>query len=155
MRCEPPRFDHQNLEHKPVILLLGDLARLHFSRVHTLLSKIGVYRGQPPILVHLCKKDGLMQKELADALNLTPPTITDTLQRMEKAGLLERRTDPEDGRISRVYITEKGRMVKRQVDEIIKEIDEETFKGLTEEEKKLFRQLVLKMIDNLVKSGNP
>src|SRR5690606_15913841 len=134
---EPPQFDRHNLEHKPVILLLGDLARLHFSQVHTLLSKIGVYRGQPPILAHLCRNNGLMQKELADALNLTPPTITDTLQRMEKAGLLVRSTDPEDGRVSRVFITEKGRRVKKQVDEIIKEIDEETFQGLTEEEKRL------------------
>ena len=92
-----------------------------------------------------------MQKEIADSLNLTPATITDTLQRMEKARLLERRT--EDGRISRVYITEKGKEVKKQVDDIIKNIDEETFKGLTVEEKQLFRQLVLRMITNLTQAS--
>ncbi len=152
------KFDHckvetNNLNKKPVIILLGDLARLHFSQVHTLLAQIGVYRGQPPILYILCKKDGVMQKEIADSLNLTPATITDTLQRMEKARLLERRTDPEDGRISRVYITEKGKEVKKQVDDIIKNIDEETFKGLTVEEKQLFRQLVLRMITNLTQAS--
>lgn len=148
------KIETKNLDQKPVIILLSDLARLHFSRVHTLLAKIGVYRGQPPILNGLCKKDGVMQKEIADALNLTPATITDTLQRMEKSGLLERRTDPEDARVSRVYITEKGRETKKQVDEIIRDIDEETFKGLTMEEKLLFRRLILKMINNLTKASH-
>lgn len=154
MESNKDKVDFDSHDHRPVILLLGDLARLHFSRVRALLANIGVYRGQPPILLRLSKQDGVMQKEIADALNLTPATITDTLQRMEKARLLERRTDPEDGRVCRVYITEKGRAVKKQVDGIIQTIDEETFRGLSLEEKQLFRRLVLKMIDNLSKADD-
>ena len=51
------------------------------------------------MLFALYKKDGQSQKDLAKQLNINPATITVMLTRMEKAGLLERRKDPDDQRV--------------------------------------------------------
>lgn len=62
--------------------LLGQVIRLHRARVHKLFGKLGLYRGQPPILFILWEEDGRTQKEIADRLHLKPATITDGLKRM-------------------------------------------------------------------------
>lgn len=130
--------------------LFASVARLHHTRVDNLFNKVGLYRGQPPILRILWEKDGCTQKDLAEKLRLKPATITDTLQRMEKSDLVERKTDTDDLRITRVYITEKGRNVQMEVENTFKIIEEETFKGFTFEERILLRRFFLQIRDNLL-----
>lgn len=123
--------------------------RLHYHRTHMMLDKIGVYPGQPPMLYFLEKEDGQSQKDLADKLNVKPATITVMLNRMEKSGLVLRKQDDEDQRISRVYITEKGKEVYKQVEETMSSIESECFYNFTEEEKIVLRRLFMQMRDNL------
>lgn len=131
--------------------LLAQVIRLHHARAHNLFGKLGLYRGQPPILFMLWKKDGRTQKEIAEKLQLKPATITDTLQRMEKSGLLERRPDPEDLRVSRVYLTEKGIKLQSEVEKVLQTLEGECFEGFTMEEKVLLRRFFIQMRDNLLK----
>jgi DNA-binding MarR family transcriptional regulator len=116
-----------------------------------LLEKIGAYPGQPPLLFILGKHEGLSQKELADLLHIKAATITVMLKRMEKGGLVERRSDPADQRIVRVYFSEKGRKLRNQVLEELKVIEAECFEGFTMEEQVLLRRLLMQMRDNLNK----
>jgi DNA-binding MarR family transcriptional regulator len=96
-------------------------------------------------------KDGQSQKELASKLEIKPATITVMLNRMEKSKLVERRQDPEDQRISRVYLTEYGREVCQEMNEIVKNIESECFSNFTMEEQVLLRRLFMQMRDNLLK----
>lgn len=120
-----------NKEEESLHLLLWQVIRQHFIRHHHLLSKIGLHKGQPPILGMLWEKDGLTQKEIAEKLRLKPSTVTAVLKRMEKAGLLKREPDPKDMRISRVYLTKKGKDLKKDVEKIMKMLEEECFAGFT------------------------
>lgn len=61
--------------------------------------------------------------------------MTIMLQRMEKAGLLQRKTDQRDMRFSRVYLTEKGQYLREEVELIEKQLDKECFSSFTSEEK--------------------
>jgi DNA-binding MarR family transcriptional regulator len=63
----------------------------------------------------LTERDGLSQRELAQVLHLAPPTVTAMLQRMEKAGTVERRPDAADQRVTRVHLTEAGRELERSL----------------------------------------
>lgn len=126
-----------------------EIQRLHYYRSHKLLDEIGIYHGQPPMLFILNKKDGQSQKELADRLNVKPSTITVMLGRMEKSGLVERRQDDEDQRVSRVYITEEGKNVCEKAKEVMKNLEEECFGNLSSEEKIILRRLLLQIRDNL------
>jgi len=126
-----------------------EIQKLHYYRTHVLLDEIGLYHGQPHMLFTLNKKDGLSQKELARRLSVTPATITVMLKRMEKSDLLIRRQDIEDQRVSRVYITDKGRIICKKAKKIFRKIEEECFGSFTEEEAIILRRLLKEMKDNL------
>ena len=110
--------------------LLAQVCHLHHVRAHQLLEGLGLYRGQPPVLRALWEREGLTHSELAALLNITPATMTKMLQRMEKAGFVHRRPDPQDQRVSRVYLTGAGRAVQSQVEQVFHRIEAETFAGL-------------------------
>lgn len=129
--------------------LFGEIARLHHSKAHNVFAQNGLHRGQHRILFMLWHQDGVTQKEMADRLNLAPATITDVLQRMEKAEFIERRADFEDQRISRVYLKQKGKNLQEEVDNVFKSLEEESFKGFTFEEKILLRRFFMQIRDNL------
>jgi DNA-binding MarR family transcriptional regulator len=133
--------------------LLSGFLRLHHQRMFSLLAKLGLYPGQPPILAMLWQQDGRTQKELAENRRLAPATVTVMLQRMEKAGLIERRPDPADHRVTRVYLTESGRTIRSEVEAVRQSIDGSCFAGFTVEERVLLRRFLLQMIDNLERTA--
>ncbi|SHI65540.1 DNA-binding transcriptional regulator, MarR family [Clostridium cavendishii DSM 21758] len=124
--------------------------KLHYRTMHGMLDKIGIYPGQPPVLFSLYFKDGQSQKELADKIKVKPATITVMLSRMEKAELVTRKPDKDDQRVSRVFITDKGRETCEKVKEITKEAQEICFKNFTQEELIIIRRLFMQMKDNLL-----
>lgn len=124
-------------------------SRMHYIRTHILLSEVGVYHGQPPLLFTLEKHDGLSQREIADILNIAPSTITVMLKRMERSGIIFKKQDPKDQRISRVYLTEQGNSLCKETKKVTKALAKECFDGFTPEEKEDFKKLLTKMGNNL------
>lgn len=61
------------------------------------------------LLVLGSASDGITQRQLAEVLHVSPPTVTVMLQKMEKSGLVERWTDEADQRLTRIRMTPKGR----------------------------------------------
>jgi DNA-binding MarR family transcriptional regulator len=128
---------------------MGHVLKLYRQNVDSLIQSYDVFPGQPPLLMRLAKKDGQIQKELADKLNIKPATLTVMINRMQKAGLVERKPDPRDHRVSRVYLTEKGRLAVTAVKEALQIIELKCFEHFSMEEKLLFRRLLQQMHDNL------
>ena len=85
------------------------------------MQEVGIYPGQIPVLGLLAYKDGLSQREIAEKLRIKPPTVNVTVQRLEKAGFLYREADEKDQRISRIYLTEKGKQAKENGMKKVKE----------------------------------
>lgn len=75
------------------------------------LGEKGGHPGQAGCLWAIGTREGISQRELADMVQLSPPTVTAMLQKMEKAGLIERWDDEEDQRITRIRLTETGRVL--------------------------------------------
>ena len=132
--------------------LLAQVSHLHYSRAHTLLEAIGLYRGQPPVLRALWEREGLTHTDLAQRLHVAPATITKMLQRMENAGFLVSRPDAEDQRVSRVYLTEEGRAIETGVQAAWQTMEQETFAGFTPEECVLLRRFLLHIRENLARA---
>jgi DNA-binding MarR family transcriptional regulator len=93
--------------------LLVEVTKLHRAHAHAALEGLGLYRGQNFVLTALAEQEGLAQSELAEKLLVTPPTISNSLERMETAGWIVRRPDPDDRRVSRVYLTGAVRSLGR------------------------------------------
>ena len=97
----------------------------------------------------LHQNSGMSQRELAKKMKLTPPTITSGIKKMEKQGLIERRSDEQDQRIMRLYLTEKAENCLEQVWDVINKTEEMLVSGFSIEEKILLRRFLLQMLDNL------
>ena len=133
--------------------LFAQVCRLKHARVHTLYEALGLYRGQPRVLHALWDQEGLTHTELSRQLSVQPATITKMIQRMERAGFVERRHDPDDQRISRVYLTAAGRAVRGDVQQVWHRLEEEAFAGFTGEERVLMRQFFFRIRDNLIQAS--
>ena len=82
------------------------LARLHRTAFRSLFREDGFQPAQAGAMKVILRFPGLSQRELADKLHIQRATATVMLQKMEKAGFIDRRPDKEDQRISRIYPTE-------------------------------------------------
>ncbi len=129
--------------------LLAQVARLHRTRVGGQLEELGVHVGQEMILMQLWMEDGQTQSDLAERTHVEPPTMTKMLRRMETAGLVERRRDENDARISRVYLTELGRTLHGPVADVWYSVDKTMLAGFTPEERLLLRRMLQKMRNSL------
>lgn len=132
--------------------LLVQISKLHRARAHALLEELGLYQGQPLVLFALWEREGLTHGEMAARLNIQPATMSKMLQRMEKAGFLERRADDQDERVSRVYLTQAGRNIEAQVQDVWQRLEAETFAGIPPGELPQLRQYLTRMRDNLLQS---
>jgi len=129
--------------------LLAQICKLTRVRAHASLEEFGLYRGQQFVLCALWEQEGITHSELAEQLLVQPATITNALKRMEKAGLVERRQDTKDQRVSRVYLTDAGRNIRDVVEGVWGKLEEQTFTGFSLEERDLLRHLLLQILANL------
>lgn len=132
-----------------VLSLLMRMTHVYFQKNFQQLNSIGLHPGQPPMLWHIFKDEGLSQKELASRLKVKPPTVNVSLQRMEKADYICRRQDEKDQRVSRIYLTEKGRQLAEQIGEMMKDSNSRMTQGFTEAEICLLTRFLKQMIVNM------
>jgi len=123
--------------------------KAHRARAEAALNRLGLHTGQEMLLLRLWIEEGIPQSQLAVSMGVEPPTATKMLQRMEHAGLIERRPDPEDARVSRVYLTERGRALEQPVLEVWKQLEAQTVAGLSPTELALLRRLLMQVAANL------
>lgn len=123
--------------------------RAHRARADAALNKLGLHSGQEMLLLRLWAEEGIPQSQLAASMGVEPPTVTKMLHRMEHAGLIERRSDPDDARISRVYLTERGRALEQPVLAVWKQLEAQTVAGLSDTEQALLRRLLMQLSANL------
>ena len=123
--------------------------RRRFQLSEILLERIGVGPGQVPILSQLSYHGELTQRELAEHTHVTAATISGTLKRMEKAGIIYRTDDNRDARVSIVRLTEKGKEVAEQAHQQFVAADKEMLKGFTEAECEMLVECLGRMRDNV------
>ena len=141
--------EKQGEAHVKFEMRFGRLIRMYYSRIQSQLAEVGLYRGQPPILMLLYKNDGMSQKEMARALNLSPATMTVTLKRMEKVGLVLREMDEHDQRILRVHLSEKGREMCETGESRISVVTAELLEGFTLEEQQQLNEYLGRIARNM------
>ena len=141
--------EKQGEAHVKFEMRFGRLIRMYYSRIQSQLAEVGLYRGQPPILMLLYKNDGMSQKEMARALNLSPATMTVTLKRREKAGLVLREMDEHDQRILRVHLSEKGREMCETGESRIGVVTAELLEGFTLEEQQQLNEYLGRIARNM------
>ena len=128
---------------------IGLLGRLYDRRLQDMLKEFSVAPGQFAPLVMLFEQDGLTQAELCRRINVEQPTMANTLQRMERDGLIRRKSDTTDKRRALVYLTPRAREIQAKVMESARAVSNQTVKGLSAADQDDMFRLVACMVDNL------
>lgn len=140
-------MDDEKFEH--FSFLLSRVALAHRNMVGRQMKDLGMHRGQPPVLFTLERHEGMSNSEMAEFLGITPATLTNKIKRMEKAGLVIRQRDSQDERFSRIYTTEKGRGIMKQLRASMAEIENNILKDFSEEEIEDLRVKMRRILDNI------
>jgi MarR family transcriptional regulator for hemolysin len=90
---------------------ISDVARLLRTYADQRAREFGMTRAQWAVLARVEHSEGLKQCELAEVLDLQPITLTRLIDRLCDGGLIERRSDPDDRRAKRLYLTPAARPV--------------------------------------------
>lgn len=98
----------QHDERVDIIQQIVWLSRKHFQISTRMMEESGLLSGQIPVLMELSHHGALSQRELAEKAHVTAATMSGTLKRMERSGLICRTTDENDARVFRVQLTEEG-----------------------------------------------
>lgn len=130
-----------DLSSRVFLAFLGTL-RLHKQLMLRTLTGQGTHPGQIFCLHVLAGHDGISQRDLADALRLSRPTVSKMLQAMQKAGAVERRPDTADQRLTRVFLTAAGRDLERQLRGVVAELVNATIANLPENDRRELARLL-------------
>lgn len=129
--------------------LLHDIARLVRKRYEQRARPLGLTRAQWQALAYLQRHEGINQSGLAELLELEPITIARLLDRMEEAGLVERRADPADRRARRLFLTERARPMLERGRALGDEVRAEAFIGLDAAERESLLDMLRRVRGNL------
>ncbi|PPS39852.1 MarR family winged helix-turn-helix transcriptional regulator [Chroococcidiopsis sp. TS-821] len=128
------------------IKLLGQLLGRKFQER---LEPFGLTPSHWVVLCCLWEEDGLATSSIGEKLQQVGGTLTGVLDRMEERDLIRRERDPHDRRIWRIWLTETGNQLQNVLPPIALEIREQTLQGFSQNERRLFSQLLDQAIANL------
>ena len=137
------------IEHSSLGFLLTDAARLLRRRFEQECRDIPMTSAQLQIVVRLKHREGMSQAALAGLLDIEPMTLSRHLDRMEAAGLVERRADPNDRRARRLYITDHARSLLEPMRARVMAIYDEVQAGLSPEQRSALVESLNTIVDNL------
>ena len=122
----------QRPEHEPIGLHLTRVAKTVSRAFDAALAEAG---GSLPvwlILLSVKSQSHSAQREIADAIGIEGATLTHHLNRMETAGLLTRRRDPDNRRVQHVQLTEAGEALFASLLEHVFAFDQRLRAGLSD-----------------------
>ena len=122
--------------------MTGALADLELTAAQGHIMGFITHRQSPP-----CARD------IEDTFQLSHPTVSGLLSRLEKKGFIEFRPDETDRRCKRIYLLPKGRKLEETMHKAILSTEERLVQDFTEEEKQQFSQLLQRAIHNM--GGHP
>ena len=122
-----------------------------YHRVHRLVNESmteeGVSLARSKFLFFLSKLGPCRSTDIACALNFAPRTVTEAIDGLERDRLVMRKPDPEDRRAKIVSITETGRTVLQAAEHPRKQLIEEIFSALDDEQLDQLYDIVSKLVE--------
>lgn len=146
--------NHHDLGTPSIGLLLYDTARLMRRDFDRRARTVGLTRAQWMVISYLDRNEGSNQAAIADFLDVEPITIVRHLDRLEEAGWIERRSDPDDRRARLIYLTDKARPILATKQELGAEMREVMLAGLSAQARDQLLANLQQIRINLVNSLN-
>ncbi|MFU2119289.1 MarR family winged helix-turn-helix transcriptional regulator, partial [Ornithobacterium rhinotracheale] len=126
------------------------MLKLLFDRLKK--KKITITKEQFSLLVILWQNEGCSQQFLADETFRDKPGITRLIHHLEKAKIVERRTDPFDRRSNLIYLTNKGILLEKKVMDEVRATVEDALASIDLEEAKIFKKVFIELHQHFLAS---
>ena len=118
------------------------------------LASMDLTAAQGRIMAYIThSKKAPCARDIEEAFQLSHPTVSGILSRLEQKDFIEMRPDELDRRCKRIYIREKGLQLDEMMHQTVRSTEERMVQGFTEDEKAQFADLLRRAIDNM--GGNP
>jgi MarR family transcriptional regulator, transcriptional regulator for hemolysin len=109
------------------------LARAWRQLADQVLASLNISNSTGYALLHLERLgDGARQADLARAIGIAEASLVRTLQHLERAALVERRTDADDARAKTLHLTAEGARLARLIDERLMDLRAELLGGISD-----------------------
>ena len=95
------------------------------------LEERGLTRARASALWQIAHRDSITQRELADALKVTPRNVTTLIDGLEKTGFVKRHDHPNDRRAVRLQLTPAGEKIGNRLKSETQEFARALFEGFT------------------------
>lgn len=128
------------------------LVRLHAlytQELERVLKRLNTDIPQRRVLLILRRHGIVSVSTVAAHVFIKPSTLTRILQRMREEGLVEMRTNAEDGRVIDVLITAEGEALAARIEEATRRIFVRGYQGLSADELERFMETLRHMAANL------
>lgn len=126
--------------------LANHMARLFERGLARRIAALDLAPAQFMTLLELWREDGVTQRDLVERLDVEQATMANTLSRMERDGLIERRPDEKDRRARRIHLTARARALEETAIEQATAQNDVALAGLDPEERAVFLDLMRRVI---------
>ncbi len=135
--------------------VLSDVSRLLRRAFDERARGIGVTRPQWQVLTMLARHEGINQGGLAELLDVEPITLCRMVDRLQEAGLVERRPDPTDRRAWLLFLADKAGGLLDELRPLGLNLFEEAMNGLDDAEREALLNMLKRMRANLSRRPAP
>ena len=140
-----------NPENAAFGLLIRDVSRLIRKRFEHKVGMAGFTQAQWSVIYVLAHREGANQAALAKMLDIEPITLVGLLDKLEAAGLVERRPSPSDRRARLLYLTAKAQPLLKKIEAVRAELSEEAFADISEPQQKHIIDMLQLVKNNLLR----
>ncbi|OIJ98948.1 MarR family transcriptional regulator [Streptomyces sp. MUSC 14] len=137
----------------PISHAIFRVARLHRMIAGQLLRPTGLHTGQELVMMRLWELGPQRLTDLVNLLDSDAATMTRTIQRLENAGFVRRRPNPEDRRAVLVEPTAASHALRREVERIWAELEQAAVGDLTTDQQTEALAVLQRIEDNLARSA--
>lgn len=128
-----------------------EMDRIHRAVCDRELSRIGLYRSQHRMLMHLHFHGGVSsQRELARELNISPAVVNVTLRKLEAGGYIARLPAEKDRRMTGIELTTRGNEIVNRTHSILDRVDACMLRDFSDEELTMAMSFFRRMKENLL-----
>ena len=141
------------MDNQHIAFVISDVARLYRRRFDERTRSFGITGPQMRAVIAIMRFPGINQGALADRLDVEPITTCRMVDRLEQAGLVERRRDPQDRRAWQLFLTEAAEPIAENLQAIGQTVLNESLGGVAPGDREAIMTILGSIRDNLTSAG--
>lgn len=138
------------MQGKPIGYLIKQVYLMNQAKLNAIFADFGLTASQTYTLIYLFKANEsnkkVCQKDIEEEMDISNPTVTGILNRLEHKGLIQREANPQDARVKHIVVCEQAWELDKVLRKKFRENEEELISILSDEEIMCMQKCLLKML---------